>query len=194
MLLARHQAAAKALGESISEEASELMRREEGFRLRTSPGTWEGAFAPANTVGTPKLATRRQITRVIRGQFLAAFGHQCLSPDPLDEKPGVKFRMKCRGWIIKTYFEFGRWAPELSHDHYIWTGKWITKGEPAVLTANSIGIGLNYGSEIGIGSGWENIAAENIEAVCAEIIEHCSCMFDIFPGLLEGLDLELLTA
>lgn len=103
------------------------------------------------------------------------------------------FGMKCHGWIIKTWFDFGRWAPEIRLEHKVWTGKWITKEQPAVLFANCIGFQLNYGNEIGIGSGWENITVENVDPTCAEIIGHSRRMFDVLPKLLEGLDLELLT-
>jgi hypothetical protein len=195
MLLARHkkhQNAPKALNETISEESVALMRLEEGFRLRTSPGTWEGRFAAANSADKPALATRRQLKKAMKEHFLAAYGNQCLPPDPLDGNTDMVFGMKSSGWIVKTSFEFGRWAPEIVHYHSIWTGKWITKEEPAELFANCIGFRLNYGNDIGIGSGWDNIAVENIEAACTEIIGHCQRMFDVFPKLLEGLDLESL--
>ena len=112
---------------------------------------------------------------------------------PTEGNSDMLFRTRCRGWIIKTSFEFGRWAPEITYDHCIWTGKWVTKEEPPVLFANCIGFRLNYGSDIGIGSGWEKVSIENVEAVCTEIIGHCRRMLDVLPKLLEGLDLESLT-
>jgi len=196
-LLARHKKrpnADKALNESISDGAAALMQREEGFRLRTSPGTWEGRFAAANTADKPALATRRQLKKAMKEHFIAAFGNEWLPPDPLDKSGDMQFGMKCRGWIVKTSFYFGRWAPEITYDHCIWTGKWITKEEPAVLFANCIGFRLNYGNDIGIGSGWDNISVQDIEAVCTEVIGHCRRMFDVFPMLLGGLDLGLLAA
>jgi hypothetical protein len=196
MLLVGHQQrpnADKVLIEAISNEAVALMQREEGFRMRTLPGTWEGRFTAANIPDKSVLATRRQLKKAIKEQFLAVYGNQCLPPDPLDGTGDMLFGMKCRGWIIKTFFHFGRWSPEITYSHNIWTGKWITKKEPAVLFANCIGFRLNYGNDIGIGSGWENIEIKNINAVCTEIIGHCRRMFDALPSLLEGLDLELLT-
>ncbi|MFN7138315.1 MAG: hypothetical protein ACK4UN_03135 [Limisphaerales bacterium] len=194
MLQTRHKEAAEELNESISEEGVKLIRQEEGFRCRTSPGTWEGAYRPIDTKNAPLMATRRQLKSAMKKHFLAAFGSQCLPPDPLDGKTDLVFAIKCRGWIVKTFFEFGRWDPEIVHSHNVWTGKWITREEPAVLLANSIGFRLNYGNELGIGAGWENITVENIDPVCNEIIEHCRRMFEVYPVLLEGLDLELLTA
>jgi len=150
-------------------------------------------YTAENTAAKPALATRRQLKKAMKEHFIATFGDKWLPPDPLDKSGDLQFSMKCRGWIVGTSFDFGRWTPEITYDHSIWTGKWITKEEPAVLFANCIGFRLNYGNDIGIGSGWENITVENIKYVCAEIIGHCQQMFDIFPKLLEGLDLELLT-
>lgn len=193
LLVARHPIAAKALSLETSEEAGVLMRREEGFRLRTSPGTWEGMFMPANAASKPILATRRQLKKAVKDHFLMVFGDQCIPPDIFADKAGLQYQMKCRGWIVKTYFDFGRWEPEISYQHDVWNGKWITKQEPAILPFNSLSMGLNYGNELGIGSGWDNIAMENVEAVCTMITDHCQRMFDLFPALLEGLDLEQLT-
>lgn len=194
LLLQSHPEAAKVLGEAVSEAQAALMRREEGFRLRTSPGTWEGRFASVNAAKQSALATRKQLKRAIREHFGVAFGDRCLPRDPLDGKSDVTFRMSCRGWIIKIGFDFGRWDPEITCDQSIWTGQWITKDKPAILFANCIGFGLNYGNVLGIGSGWENIAVHNLDAVCAEIVLHCRRLLDAFPELLAGLELESLTA
>lgn len=186
LLLATHKDAAKVLNEVISDEATALMRQLENLR-------WKGSFAAEPTNDNPALATRRQLKRAMKERFLAAYGNQCLPPDPLDGNEDMVFRMQCRGWIIKTSFDFGSWASEITYDHSVWTGKWVTKETPAILFANCIGFRLNYGNEIGIGSRWEKISVEQMEAVCTEIIGHCQRMFDVFPKLLEGLDLELLT-
>jgi hypothetical protein len=192
-LQVRHHEAAKALGEQISLEAQALMRREEAFRLRQLPGTWEGAFAPKNEADQPTKATRKQLKKAISGQFEATFANQLLPPDPLDRSEAMKFGIKFRGWTINTYFDFGRWAPEISCEHNVWNGQWITKDRPAVLVANSLRVQMNYGNEIGIRSGWEEIAVKDIEPTCAEIITHCRMMFDALTNLLEGLELGSLT-
>lgn len=190
ILQKHHQDAATALGEAISAEAEALMRSEETFR---SNNAWVRSADAQVSFGKQTMATRRELKKAIAVHFRAAFGDECLPLDPLDGKSDLRFRMKCRGWIIKTGFEFGRWDPEITCDHNIWTGKWITKEEPQVLFANCIGFRLSYGNEIGIGSGWENIATVDIEPACLSVIEHCRLMFDVFPILLEDLDLGLLT-
>jgi hypothetical protein len=189
----RHQEAATALGDTVSLDEQTLMRKEEAFRLRQAPGTWEGRFTPKNESEQPPKANRKQLKKAIRDIFNAAFGSLFLPPNPLDKSGDMTFRIKCCGWIINTSFDFGRWEPEISHHQSIWTGKWITKEEPAVLLANALRIQMNYGNELGLGSTRRAILAENIEPTCAEIIAHCRIMFDAFPKLLEGLELESLT-
>lgn len=191
LLQMRHQNAVKALGEVISTEAEALMRREEAFRSENN--AWARASASEASQGMQTLATRRDLKKAIADHFWAAFGDECLPPDPKDNKGGLQFRMACRGWIIKTEFEFGRWDPEITCVHDVWTGKLITKDEPQVLFANCLGFQMNYGNEIGIGSGWEGIGVDNVDRTCLTVVEHCQRMFDIFPELLEELDLQLLT-
>jgi hypothetical protein len=193
LLLERHKAAAKELNEDVSEEAIVMMRKEEGFRLRTLPGTWEEHGLPSDVEDKRKLATRRHLKSAVKKHFHEAFGEQCLPLDPLDGKAASVYTMKCRGWLIKTSFDFGGRLPEITFDHNVWTGEWITKENPPVLFANCLGFRLNYGNELGIGSGWDNISLEDLEPVCAEIVRHCRRMFEVFPTLMDGLDLELLT-
>jgi hypothetical protein len=185
LLQIRHEEAAKALGEVMSAATQEVMRRYRNARLIHIPGF--------GVVGDLKFAKHRALKKAVKRHFLTAFGDQCLPPDPLDRKNEVQFRMKCRGWVIKTSFEFGRWYPEITHEHNVWTGKWITKDQPEVLDANCLGFRLSYGDEIGFGSGWEYLTDEDIEPTCVAVIEHCRHMFDVLPELLKGLDLELLT-
>lgn len=192
LLIARHQKAATALGIEPSDQASVLMRKEEAFRLRTSPGTWENGLTPAKDKSL--LATRRQLKDTLKKQFKAVFGAEGSLKDDLADRSHLELQTKCRGWILKTGFHFGRWDPEIDYSINVWTGKWITEEEPAVLPFNSLAMGLNYGNDLGIGSGWDNIAVENIEPVCASIAVHCQRMFDLAPVLLEGLDLDQLTA
>jgi hypothetical protein len=192
LLQSRHQNAVKALAEVISSEAAVLMRREEAFRSENS--AWARGSALESRDGKQPLATRREIKRVMAAHCRAAFGDECNLPEPSDEKTGLQFRMACHGWVIKTELECGRWDPEITCVHDVWTGKLITKADPQVLFANCLGFQMSYGNEIGIGSGWERIAVADVERTCLAVVEHCHRMFDVLPGLLNHLDLELLTA
>src|SRR5690606_10603109 len=132
--------------------------------------------------------------KAVAMHFEAAFGRKWFPIDPI---PGEASALRCgmlsRGWTITTRFEFGRWDPEMTCVDDIGTRNVMTKDAPQVLFANCFGPTLNYGNEIGSGSGWENIATEHIEPTCLSVMEHCRRMFDVFPLLLEDLDLSLLT-
>jgi len=162
--------------EVVSDEVADLLRREEAFRQRTAPGTWEGRWTPE--VGSEKrpLANRRLLKDSIKRHFMNSFSPQFAPLKRTTGRTDLSFESVCRGWVVETSFEFGRWDPEISHSHRIWNGKWITKEEPAVMTYNCIGFRLSYGNEIGIGSVWDSISIENIDPVCLEVIEHCRRM------------------
>jgi hypothetical protein len=191
ILQMRHQIAAKTLGEVISAEAESLLGREEVFRSENNG--WARRGGSTTNPNNQSLATRRELKKAMAAHFRAAFGDDCLPADPLDRKRELRFSMKCRGWIIKTGFEFGRWDPEITCAQDVWTGKLITKEEPQVLFANCLGFQMNYGDEIGIGSGWEGIANDNVEQTCLAVVDHCRRIFDVLPMLLDNLDLQQLS-
>lgn len=185
LLQTRRQHEVNALGEVIPPEFAVLARREEDFQRESAIAQWKSLSAS----GVERtLATRRDLKKAIKAHFRAAFADKCLPPDPYYGKD-VVFQMPCNGWIINTFFDFGRWEPEISYSHSIWTGKLVTKDEPDVF----LGHHLNYGNEIGIGSGWREIAVEDVDRTCLIVVEHCRIMFDALPVLLKDLDLQLLT-
>lgn len=191
LLQLRHQNAVKVLGEVISGEAEILIRREDAFR--SEHNAWAQAATSESNICKPALATRRELKKAIAHHFRAAFGEICVPLNPSDARTGLHYRIRCHGWIVTTEFEFGRWDPEITFIHDVWNGKFITKDEPHVLFVNCLGFQLSYGNELGIGAGWEGITVESIDPTCLAIIEHCRRMFDVFPLLLEGLDLGRLT-
>ncbi len=179
------QPAANTLVEEIPPEFAVLARREEDFQREYAIALWK-SLSSSGIERT--LAKSRERRKAIKAHFRAAFGDKCLPPDPYYGND-VVFQIPCNGWIIVTYFYFGRWEPEISYHHNIWTGKLVTKDEPDVF----LGSQLNYGNEIGIGSGWQGIAVEDVDRTCLAVVEHCRIIFDALPELLKGLDLHLLT-
>lgn len=187
LLQRRHAEAVKALNEPISTAGLALLNREVDFWAIDPERFW---LSPEDE---KRVVKARQLRKAMSSRFKAAFGSECLPRGPLDGKGDLVYRMPCRGWIIRTWFFFGRWGPEISYFHNIWTGKWITREEPEVLPANCIGFGDSYGNTIGIGTCWDYLFEEDVEPACAAVIEHCSRFFEAAPKLLDGLELETLT-
>jgi hypothetical protein len=191
ILQARHQHAAKALGETILAEAEMLMRLEEAFRSKNND--WTRLSSAQVGGGKQNMPTRRALKKVISAHFRTAFETACVPPDSTEKNKGLRFQMVCHGWTITTEFEFGRWDTEITCVHDVWTGKLITKDEPSVLFANCLGFQMNYGNELGIGSGWEDITIDNVELTCLSVMEHCQRMLRILPELLDDFDLQRLS-
>ena len=187
----RHQNAVKSLGEVASAESESLLVREEVFR--SDRNEWVRESTLAGTVATKRLATRREIKKAINAHFRAAFGLDSLSSEIGNRSANLRYRTSCFGWVLTTEFEFGRWGSEINCLHDIWTGQSITRNDPQVLFANCLCFQMNYGNEIGIGSGWEAIYIDDVELICASVIEHCKIMYEVIPALLTNLDLAHLT-
>lgn len=189
LLQSRHVDAVKALNEPILAAGSAMLDRLQDFYAMDS-GRFSFRLSPEDE---KRLIKARQLRKALSSHFKAAFGSECLPPDPLEGNDGLVFRMKCRGWILKTRFFFGRWGPEISYWHNVWTGKWHSREEPPVLFDNCLRSQVSYGDEIGIGSKWDFLFEEDVEPACALVIEHCRRFFEAAPKLLEGLELETLT-
>ena len=145
----------------MSEESRELLRLFEN--IPPCERDFKNSVAALrNEDPKVKFASRKQLKKAVKRHFLAAFGHQYMPESSVTDD--MRFRMRCRGWIISTEFDFGRWYPEIRYRHYIRTGKSITKEEPPVLLANSLAFQLAYGYEIGFGSGWTFLAEEEVKA------------------------------
>jgi hypothetical protein len=113
-----HPNAVKTLGETCSaEEGSLLSRRDAAFSNILSIGAEIRARKKARE--PVKLASKRELRKVITAQFKVAFGNECIDLACVDEEPELTFKMKRSGWIIKTLFWFGRGESVLDYSHNI---------------------------------------------------------------------------
>lgn len=190
ILRMRHQNAAEAFWGEASTKAEVLMRLEDAFRSESN--AWVRVSGSDADRTRKTLASRREIKKAVGDRFRTAFGKDWIRCGSEAGKTGLRYRNEYHGWVVLTEFEFGRWDPEITCVHDIWTGKLITREDPQVLVANCLGFQMNYGNEIGIGSGWERIAVDDVDQTCSIVMEHCQRLFDILPMLLESLDLKSL--
>lgn len=181
-----HESTATRRGESFSFESLPLSIDKCWFKVSPSPKSM-GPVSESN------IAKARQIKKALRHKFRSEFGESCLPADPLDGKSEMVFRMESFGWIVKTWCEFGRWAPEFHFSHNVWTGSWITAEQPEVLPYNCLAFRRNYGNILGIGTGWGPMRIQDIEPICDSAIEHCRTFFNAMPTLLRGLELNALS-
>ncbi len=191
LLQVYHKKAAELLGESISPESEELLRCEQNYH-----DTHRSADIASDALRSrddSKRATAQALKRAVAANFKVTFDGRCILATPTERLTDLDFRMECLGWMVRTWFEFGRWEPEIRVNQDIWTGRFITKEQPEVMQFNCIGFRLSYGNLLGIGSGWSGISIGEIDSVCGEVMKHCQRMFDVFPTLLNGLEFESLT-
>ncbi len=182
-----HSNAIKTLGEACSPEEEALRsRRDVAFSNIVSFGEEVRARTRA---GEPiKLASKRQLRKVMAAQFKEAFGDECIGLAPVDEELDLRFQMKRAGWLVSTFFYFGRREAILNYSHNIesestfpYRGGEIGMGMGAMMSFNSY-LGISSQTE------WRYITAEEIERCCAAALKLCAQFFDVLPKLLKGLE------
>ncbi len=186
LLKRSHPNAVKSLGESCSLKEEVLRsRRDAAFNNIVSVGDEIRARKKA---GEPiKLASKRKLRKAITAQFKAAFGHECLNLACVDEELDLRFKMRRAGWIIKTFFDFGRSQTVLDYFHNIESEKTfpINGGEVGM----GLGGGISFNSYLGITrSQWHYLTEEEIEPTCAVVVKLCAHFFEVLPKLLMGLE------
>lgn len=193
VLQQKHPISAKSPREDFPSQGARLLNRMDEFcsqekRLR------DFAYYRGIETERERFPRAKDLRKMVTSHFKNAFGAQCT---PLTEQErrggGLSFKIKLAGWSVMTDFDFGRWAPHIEYGHSIWTGKWITKEEPAVLFANCLGFRLSYARELGLGAIWDNLSVDEAELACREVSGHCQTMFEALPELLNGLEQQSLT-
>lgn len=113
-----HQNAVKSLGETCSAEEEALRtRRDTAFSNIVSIGK---EIRARKNAGEPiKVASKRQLRKIMTAEFKAAFGSECIDLASVDEEPDLSFKMKRAGWLVNTFFDFGRKELVLRYAHNI---------------------------------------------------------------------------
>jgi hypothetical protein len=184
-----HPNAVKALSETCSiEEESLRSRRDAAFSNILSLGEEIRARKKA---GEPiKLAKKGKLRKVITAKFKAAFGDQCINLASVEEEDDLAFKIKRGGWIVNTFFDFGRRETVLSYSHNIVSEKTFPYRNTRI--AMVMGWGMSFNSYLGISSQteWHSLTQEEIEPACTLALKLCSNFFHVLPELLNGLGCE----
>jgi hypothetical protein len=188
LLKRSHPNAVKTLGEDCSAEEKLLRsRRDAAFSNILRVG--EEIRARENAGEPIKLASKRKLRKAMTAQFKAAFGSECIDLACVDEEPDVRFKMKRAGWIVNTFFYFGRSQPVLDYFHNIESEKTfpVNAGEMRM----GIGGGMSFNSSLGISrTEWHYLTEEEIEPTCAVVVNLCAHFFEVLPELLKGLECD----
>jgi len=188
LLKRSHPNAVKALGEtSSSEEESLCSRRDAALSNILSLG--EEIRARKNAGEPIKLASKRKLRKVMTAQFKAAFGNECFDLACVDEGPDLRFKMKRAGWVVNTFFYFGRRQTVLDYFHNIESERTfpVNEGEMGM----GMGGGISFNSYLGISrTEWHYLTEEEIAPTCDVVVKLCAHFFDVLPNLLKGLECE----
>jgi hypothetical protein len=200
LLKRRHSDAAKVLGESLSEREESLLAQDREFNLKQSD--LEVEFFKRRRAGEKiKFASKAKLRKVIKAKFKNTFGSQCIQcieSDYLANEPEPQFQMKCCGWIINTFFGFGRGESSIDYCHNIVSEDSVEHQGPKGIYRLPLVIGyyMSFCSWLGVTSQtqWEYLMDDDVEPACDAAIKFCGHFFEVAPKLLKGLEFEKITA
>jgi hypothetical protein len=185
-----HPNAVEALGDMCStDEESLRSRRDVAFSNIVSFG--DEIRAKKNAGELIKLASQRRLRKVMATKFVAAFGNECMELVFAEEQDDLRFKMKRAGWVVNTFFDFGRSNAVLNYNHNIESEKSFTcRG---VEFGMGIGAMMSFNSYLGIASqtSWSYLREDEVDLACAMVVKLCARFFEILPQLLKGLECEM---
>lgn len=196
LLKRSHSDAAKLLGESISESEETLLVRDREFNLMQS--NLEVEIFKKNLAGEViQFASKQKLRRTMIAKFKIAFESQCVGSKYLVNEPEPQFQMNCGGWIINTFFSFGRGEGQIEYCHNILSEHSIERsGQKGVYrTPFVMASYVSLCSWLGITSQtqWEYVLREDVDKVCDAAVLLCRLFFEAAPVLLRGLELDRIT-
>jgi hypothetical protein len=185
-----HPSAVQALEEQYSEQENSLLRRFDQFRQ--VPSTVDQEIQARTLAGEKvRFANKGKIRRVLSAKFKDAFGGQCLGLASANEEAELRFKMKCGGWVVDTFFDFGRHESMIQYSHSI-SSESTFEHRGTQIPSMIIGVFISFASWLGISSQteWRYIMDEDIEPVSSAAVWLCDHFFKITPKLLKGLECE----
>jgi hypothetical protein len=195
-----HPQAVKALSEICSTEEESLRNELDSFRHDAIAGIELEIDAKRLMGERIKFMSKRKLLNAMAQRFQAAFGTRCIeSGRELTGDARLEFQVKCSGgWIISTYFWFGRGESLIDYGHAISSETTVEHHGPqgpymaSLIMANLI----SFCSWLGICSQtqWEYLLDDkNVDQACDAAIKFCRRFFDIAPKLLKGLEFDRIT-
>jgi hypothetical protein len=177
--------------EYFDNDKSLLSQLDAVFRL--IPLTFEEQIAARKQAGEKiNFVSKRKLQKAMAEKFKAAFADQIIdfrSDDTLD--PWSGFDLKCCGWILSTFFWFGRRESVIDYSHTIASPTRIKHPDNPEITGPAMLMG-NCMSWLCMNR-WEYIFCDEVEAACDEVIKFCGCFIEVAPKLLKGLEFEKIT-
>jgi hypothetical protein len=187
-----HPNAVKDLNETLDSDEESLRTRRDAFPSNVL--TFEDEVRARKKLGEEiKFASKAKLRKVMTAKFKTAFGAECIGLACVDEEPELAFKMKRAGWIVNTFFYFGRGQTVLNYSHN------IESEQSFPYRGRQIGMGLagmiSFNSYLGIASQteWTYITNEEVDLACSRVLNLCSHFFDLLPKLLKGLESETVT-
>jgi hypothetical protein len=180
-----HPEGVKILGETVSDVEKSLVAQLDDFRLIKN--------AKSMVDSGIKLANKAKLRKTMLAKFKSEFGAQCSELELVGLDPELDFHMECRGWVLKTHFEFNGKHRQLQYWHDIISPTVIKPNRVPAMTLDQF-ISINGWLGVCSQTQWEYITQEDIELACNAAIKFCGRFFGIAPRLLEGLEFDKITA
>jgi hypothetical protein len=138
-----------------------------------------------------KFLKKNRLRKHVREKAEAAFSNHTGGRDAVGESGELCFATKICGWLVNTFFGFGRHETQLVYSHNIVSAA-SSEYRGAQVSEMFVPYLISFSGWLGITgeTRWDYLIENDLLTVPSAAIEFCKRFFDAAPDLLEGLEPE----
>jgi hypothetical protein len=142
-----------------------------------------------------KLIHKKTLRRVVREKVAAAFPNLAIWTGSASEDGGLCFSTKICGWVVNTFFDFGRHETELVYSHNV-VSAISSEYHGAQVSKMFVPHLISFSAWLGIAgeTRWEYLVEDDLQTVSSAAIGFCERFFHAAPELLESLEPDKLVS
>jgi hypothetical protein len=154
------------------------------------PPSRESVINTKKAAGDPVAFVKRKMLRkIVHERAEAAFQNFTVGTTSTGKGTELCFSTKICGWVVNTFFDFGRHEPQLAYSQNIVSATGF-EYHGARVSEMFVPYLISFSGWLGITgeTRWEYLIEDDLQSVPDAAIKFCKRFFDAAPMLLEGLE------
>jgi hypothetical protein len=138
-----------------------------------------------------RFVQKSALARIVREKVAAVFPNLAVCTASRGEDGELCFSTKICGWVVNTFFDFGRHEPQLAYSHNVVSAT-RSKHHGAQVSEMFVPYLISFSGWMGISgeTRWEYLIEDDLQTVSSAAIGFLKRFFDAAPELLGGLEPE----